>query len=197
MPYVVLLGEPGMGKSIVLAQEAGAEHSTPIKVRELIAFGASKAQTLFLDALDEYRMDGAPAHKAYELSRAIAQSGATRWRLTCRSEDWRKTADIAAIQSTTEGQAITVAQLLPLDDEEAEEILRSFGRQDAAAFVAKARAMGANAFIESPLSLLLLDKAVGPNGAWPSNRFWRSHYPRRASATPLAFKRDRGAKCRE
>lgn len=171
LPFVVLLGEPGIGKSTVLEQEAGVEGTSVLKVRELINGMRSTADTtLFLDALDEYRIDGQPSDKVHGLAGAMASVGASRWRLSCRSEDWRKDADIKPIQHTTAGAPIVVAQLLPLDQTEALAVLSSFGERDPNDFLARAEAFGAGGFTESPLSLRLLHTAVAA-GTWPKTRF--------------------------
>jgi hypothetical protein len=58
LPFVVLLGEPGIGKSTVLAAEAAHENASVITVRELMTGTEPEpGQALFLDALDEYRTD--------------------------------------------------------------------------------------------------------------------------------------------
>jgi hypothetical protein len=125
-PYVVLLGEPGIGKSTVLASEAASEGLPVISVRELMTgTSAQPDATLFLDALDEYRTDGGAEDKVHTLANTIAKFDPPRWRLTCRSEDWRKAADIAPISKTAAGHSITVAQLLPLDSDEAGAITRT------------------------------------------------------------------------
>ncbi len=61
MPFFVLLGEPGIGKSTVLGIEAAQDHVPVLKVRELMTgTKPTPDATLFLDALDEYRIDGQP-----------------------------------------------------------------------------------------------------------------------------------------
>jgi hypothetical protein len=186
MPFVVLLGEPGIGKSTVLAREAANEGASVISVRELMT--GTKAQpdaTLFLDALDEYRTDGGAEDKVHTLANAIAGCDPPRWRLTCRSEDWRKAADIAPISKTTAGRSITVAQLLPLDLDEASAILAVLGEADPGRFLKNAESYGATGFVENPLGLKLLQNAMADGGAWPANRFELF-----ASATQkLAFER--------
>ncbi|WP_199084647.1 hypothetical protein [Bosea sp. ASV33] len=170
--FVVLLGEPGMGKSVVLGQEAELEGTTVVKVRELIhGLGDDGHPTLFLDALDEYRSDGHAGDKAYFLAKAMIAAAPTRWRISCRSEDWRKDADITPIQRTAGAGDIVVAQLLPLDNNEAVAVLRSLGEEDADQFLEKAFLLGANGFTESPLSLKLLHAAVARAGRWPKTRF--------------------------
>lgn len=172
IPFVVLLGEPGIGKSTVLDIEAAHERASVLKVRALMT-GTRPATgaTLFIDALDEYRTEGQPSDKIHGLAQAIVAVKVPRWRLSCRSEDWRKDADIAPIQRTTAGAPILVAQLLPLDDSEAAAVLVSLGEAEPHRFLSKAKTLGASGFIQSPLSLKLLHKAVANGGAWPRTRY--------------------------
>src|SRR5436305_994782 len=62
--FLVLLGEPGIGKSTVLDTEAAHEKVPVLKVRKLITrTEPAPGVTLFLDALDEYRFDGQASDK--------------------------------------------------------------------------------------------------------------------------------------
>jgi hypothetical protein len=171
LPFVVLLGEPGSGKSTVLQVEAAHEHTSVLTVRALMS-GAplEPGSPLYLDALDEYRIDGSSLDKVHGLGQLMRQIRASRWRLTCRAEDWRKEADLAAVSATTSGEPIVVAQLLPLASDEAALLLESLGERDAHCFLTRAYALGAHGLLESPLSLKLLHKAVSDGGEWPSNR---------------------------
>jgi hypothetical protein len=171
-PFVVLLGEPGIGKSTVLAGEAACDGVPMFTVREIMN-GAETGlgEPLYLDALDEYRSDGGAEDKVHVLANAIARSGTSRWRLSCRSEDWRKAADVAPISGTTGGKAIIVAQLLPLEHDEAAAILDILGEEDPEHFLTQAHAFGAVGFVETPLGLMLLQEAVKEGGSWPENRF--------------------------
>jgi hypothetical protein len=103
MPFVVLIGEPGIGKSTVLSREAANEGASVTSVRELMTgTEMTPGACLFLDALDEYRTDGGTEDKVHTLANAIAKCNSPQWRLTCRSEDWRKAADIGPISKTTQ-----------------------------------------------------------------------------------------------
>lgn len=171
-PFVVLLGEPGIGKSTVLAREAARDGVPMLTVREIMTgTEVGAGEPLYLDALDEYRSDGGAEDKVHVLANAIGRSDASRWRLSCRSEDWRKAADIAPISKTTGGKAIIVAQLLPLEHGEAAAILKILGEDDPDHFLTRAHAFGAVGFVETPLGLKLLHEAVKEGGAWPENRF--------------------------
>lgn len=170
--FLVLLGEPGIGKTTVLETEAEFENTHVIKVRELINQTVDfKATALFIDALDEYRVGAIDLDKAHLLANAIKRLGVARWRLTCRSEDWQKSADIEAIKHTTNGTPITVAQILPLDSTESIAVLRALGESSPDTFVDRAHAMGAAGLLESPLSIRLLRDAIALGGNWPATRF--------------------------
>lgn len=58
-PYVVLLGEPGAGKSTALRYEAVSEDGEVMTCREVTnGTPLSRSSTAYLDALDEYRSGG-------------------------------------------------------------------------------------------------------------------------------------------
>ena len=171
-PFVVLLGEPGAGKSTALEHEAVAEGGEIATCREVMngsPIGVSG--TAYLDALDEYRSGDGGKDKLLRLANAISKSNIRRWRLTCRAEDWRATADINAMRRAANNEPIVVAHLLPLSDEEAQLVLASLGEPDPERFVGEARNRGAGAFLENPLSLRLLHSVVVSNGVWPTSRF--------------------------
>ncbi|ANL57322.1 hypothetical protein AMC86_PD00863 (plasmid) [Rhizobium phaseoli] len=76
-----------------------------------------------------------------------------------------------AMRRAASEHPITVAHLLPLDDTEAEIVLSGLGEANPERFLADARARGAGAFLENPLSLQLLHSVVASGGLWPSTRF--------------------------
>jgi hypothetical protein len=133
------------------------------------SIGASS--TAYLDALDEYRSGENSKDKLPKLASAITASGVSRWRLTCRAEDWRSTADISAMRKAANNQPITVARLLSLNREEARSVLAALGEAEPRRFADEALTRGAGAFLESPLSLRLLQSAVRKDGIWPDSRF--------------------------
>lgn len=172
IPYLVLLGEPGIGKSTALEYEATQEGGELLTCREAMnGIPIAASSTAYLDALDEYRAGENGKDKLLQLANAITQSGVARWRLTCRAEDWREAADMRAMRRAASDQPIAVAHLLPLDDTEAEIVLAGLGEADPQRFLADARARGAGAFLENPLSLQLLNSVVASDGLWPRTRF--------------------------
>lgn len=171
-PFLVLLGEPGSGKSTALEYEAREEGGELITCREAvngIPLGCST--TGYFDALDEYRAGESGKDKLLQLGLVISNSKLERWRLTCRAEDWRAAADLAAMRHAARNQPIVVAHLLPLSEEETQLVLAGLAEADPGKFVIEARSRGAGPFLESPLSLKLLHSVVLADGVWPRSRF--------------------------
>lgn len=169
---MVILGEPGLGKSTALRYEAAAEGGEVFTCRDAMNGAPLPAgETIYLDALDEYRTGGDGKDKLLQLANTLSANRNRRWRLTCRAEDWRGAADLGAVRRAADNGEIVVARLLPLDDREAEAVLAAFGAADPKSFVAEARNRGAEAFLDSPLSLRLLHSVVVAEGVWPSSRF--------------------------
>ncbi|RUW85512.1 hypothetical protein EOA29_04460, partial [Mesorhizobium sp. M1E.F.Ca.ET.063.01.1.1] len=171
-PFVVLLGEPGLGKSTALRYEAEAEGVEVFTCRDAMN-GAPLpvGETTYLDALDEYRTGENGKDKVLQLANTLSANKSRRWRLTCRAEDWRDAADLGAMRRAANNGAIIVARLLPLDEGEARAVLTALGNVDPKSFVVESRNRGAEAFLESPLSLRLLHSVVAAEGIWPSSRF--------------------------
>jgi hypothetical protein len=168
-PFVVLLGEPGIGKSTVLEVEAAAAGVATVPVRAAIGgFVPPAGSPLYLDGLDEYRADGNEADKIWQVAKLLRDLAPPRWRLSCRAEDWRSDADRKVLANAG---TVTVAQLMPLSLEESAEVLARLGELDPAVFIAEARRVGAGGLLESPLSLRLLRAAITNKGAWPTTRF--------------------------
>lgn len=171
-PFVVLLGEPGLGKSTALGYEAEAEGGEVFTCRDAmngapLPFG----ETIYLDALDEYRTGENGKDKLLQLANTLSANKNRRWRLTCRAEDWRDAADLGAMRRAANNGEIVVARLLPLDNDEVRAVLTALGADDPRSFVVEARNRGANAFLENPLSVRLLHSAVVAERIWPSSRF--------------------------
>lgn len=172
IPYLVLLGEPGSGKSTVLDTAAAAAGREVITARALRVSGVQVADPpLFVDALDEDRSDGSKKDKIIELCDRLLAVSQDGWRISCRVEDWRGAADLSALQLATKDRSVVVAQLQSLTPQEQAAILAGRGLQEPDVFIEKARRQGAASFLENPLSLTLLHRAVESAGQWPANRY--------------------------
>lgn len=171
-PFLVLLGEPGMGKSSVfevLAQQQGLELIT---VRQLLnGAGLDSSRRLYVDSFDEFRSDGREADKACKLAETIKAAGLPSWWLSCRGQDWRELSDLRELQRTTGDKKIVVASLEPLARDEARAILRALGARDPDVIVKQVEKIGAPAFLENPLMVRLLYEASLGGETIPPTRF--------------------------
>lgn len=174
-PFVVWLGEPGAGKSGLLKQEAIVAGTVVVTAADLLGgAGASGDGVLFVDGLDEYRSEGEPKSKTRSLAQALKERSPHSWRVTCRSEDWKKDADLHVLRSVAGDTDIVVAELLPLDLDEQRAVLRSFGDIDSDAeadkLLQRLNQTGAGFLGGTPLGLRLVNEAAGA-GELPDNRF--------------------------
>ncbi|MEX3964836.1 NACHT domain-containing NTPase [Paraburkholderia sp. EG286B] len=178
-PFVVLLGEPGSGKTSTLKAEAAKEGTVVFTARELTyktdprnPHFEDRLETLYVDAIDEYRSEGSATDKAWNLTTAMSVAKPTRWRIACRSEDWRSDADIKPFLQLTNGERPIVVQLQPLQDTEVLAILRHLEEEAPEQFLETAYSFGAHGLLQTPLSVKLMHRAVKQNGAvWPEGRF--------------------------
>lgn len=172
IPRVVILGEPGIGKSTILEREAALEGASVVTVRQLLNANAlPETGTLFIDALDQARTRDSVNEKIDALATTVKTGLLRRWRITCRSEDWRGRADLQALMSAGSFDDVHVVQLLPIQYDEALAVLRAIGNDSPDVFLETARANGATGFTESPLMLKLLHDVVENTGMWPETRF--------------------------
>ncbi|MFJ3448494.1 NACHT domain-containing protein [Pseudomonas sichuanensis] len=153
-PYVVLLGAPGMGKTVAFEQfasQAGTVCTTAFRFRRR---HLSQADMVFIDALDEVSLD-----KALEIAESLEEHPTLRWRVSCRAQDWNDGGRLS--QAFGEGMAAhdgapVVAQLQPLSDEEASTVLAAFGYDMPSSLLAMLQVLRSTPFVRSPLGLKFL-----------------------------------------
>ena len=167
----VLLGDPGMGKTVAFKQEADASDGRYLTARDLQALGRPewKNKTLFIDALDETRAGAGDGRTALDRIRAILeQLGRPRFRLACRAADWLGASDRDALARVAATDEITVVHLDPLSDEQILAILRD-RQQSAETFLNSAKQHGLGDLLKNPQTLAMLIEAVS-GGQWPVSR---------------------------
>lgn len=76
-PRYVLLGEPGSGKSTAFQREAEAAGIQPVTARQFVSGGRHRPQgtTVFIDALEEYRIGEAGIDRLATLIEALEEAG--------------------------------------------------------------------------------------------------------------------------
>ena len=91
-PAVIVLGDPGSGKSTSFEQSAATEpNAVFIPIRDFLTFQADRweGKTLYLDGLDEQRAKSENGQGALDRIRAkLDQLKCPQYRLSCRAADW-------------------------------------------------------------------------------------------------------------
>ena len=180
VPAYVLLGDPGSGKSTAFAVEAKilGEDAVLVSARDFLTFGVDnppewQGKILFIDGLDEIRVGSGDRRKALdEIRRHLYALGRPRFRISCREADWLGNNDRTALTSVSADQKVQTLRLNPLTDDDIAQILDGHpGVSDARGFMAEARERGVDGLLSNPLTLDMLARAVGANGAWPQSKF--------------------------
>jgi predicted NACHT family NTPase len=172
---LVLLGDPGAGKTHVFKEAAAAEGSRFIKARAFLSMPASMlaGQSLFIDGLDEKRAGRSDRDTVDALVTKLFEVNPAKVRISCRVADWLGASDLAALQPYFEQHGDTpVLVLQSLSHMEQVAVLAAQGAGDAEAdaFLTEATERGLSDFLENPHNLLMLWKAVKAGSEWPSTR---------------------------
>jgi predicted NACHT family NTPase len=172
---LVLLGDPGAGKTYVFKEAAAAEGSRFIKARAFLAMPASMltGQALFIDGLDEKRAGRGDRDTVDDLLTKLFEVNPAKVRISCRVADWLGASDLAALQPYFEQHGETPVLLLQsLSRTEQVAILtaQGAGAADADGFLTEATERGLSDFLENPQNLIMLWKAVKAGNEWPATR---------------------------
>ena len=167
---IVLLGEPGAGKTHSFTDMAGLENAPVLSIRRFLALnGALSGGTVYLDGLDEHRPRTTNTDKnvIIELLRTLRNSGTPRLRLSCRFADWLGSTDLHVLNDYRGGAV--VLGLNPLNRHEAAEILVYQSVADPTGLLDEATKRGLEWIIENPQFLIMLSKVVTSSG-WPDTK---------------------------
>ena len=172
-PAYVLLGDAGAGKSTALWHEASINsHDKYLRTVTLLQ-GAELPENgvAFIDALDEARVGGGDQFTPVNtLLRRLREQGVRRFRLSCREMDWYGDSDRASFESLLPTGGLTVATLLPFDDQDLAALISHEGEADPPAFINWARELGLHALLANPNTAKLLVKAKRQSGQLQSKQ---------------------------
>jgi len=171
---VVILGDPGMGKSILAKAVGRLPGFTYVRASSFVRNGQpenliSAGECLVIDGLDEIAsatVGGGVDAVLIQLSKMDFP----RFILSSREVDWRGASDRIKIEDDY-GQQATLLHLLPFDEDDAERFLASnFPDVDARALLEYLADRGLDDIYKNPLTLRLIGEIAATEESLPASR---------------------------
>lgn len=163
---VVLIGDPGMGKTTLFREVAKEAYTT---VRQFLAnpHGFTN-DIIYLDALDEHRAIEGGQDACSGLAKALCALGKPKFRLSCRAADWFGSRDQEVISVASKSGRIVVLELLPLSHDEITNVVQGIVA-DPTVFLEEAETAGLDNLLRNPQTLNLVARAWGTDPR-PTNK---------------------------
>ncbi len=170
-PYLILLGDPGIGKTYLFKKSSVYENAKYMTVRSFVALAGAgcEGKLLYLDGLDEYRSRTGEQSLIFQLIGILSGLKLSGLRISCRVADWFGETDLGLFREFFGGDNFAVLGLNILQEQEVITILRDSGASDPESFVVEADARGLNTLIGNPQTLLMLSELV-ESSDWPKSR---------------------------
>jgi hypothetical protein len=173
LPNIVLLGDPGAGKTHLFTEFAQLQLGEFRSARSFLNVPTETLRgkdILFIDALDERRSDRGDNNATDEIVKKLFQVNLKQVRISCRAADWLGETDLVGFKDYFDGSGgYVVLSLQPLSQAEQVPILRASGIDDTDEFLAHAEVKGLSELLGNPQNLKMLAEVVSKRG-WPTTR---------------------------
>jgi predicted NACHT family NTPase len=170
---LVLLGDPGAGKTHLFQESAAAVGGRRVKARAFLNIPTFPTDAvLFIDALDERRAGRGDRGTIDAIVQKLFEIAPAKVRISCRVADWLGKSDLAAFQPYFDlGGGVVVLGLERLSGDEQRVVLMAQGMNNVEAdmFLREAESRGLADFLENPQNLIMLVEAI-KTGSWPATR---------------------------
>ncbi|MBF0131472.1 MAG: hypothetical protein HQL75_02655 [Magnetococcales bacterium] len=170
---LVILGEPGMGKTTSFIQAAREEENAEcLTIRKFCRQNNStklEGKTLYLDGLDEQRAGKANDKTVLDaIIERLQDLHCPKFRLSCRTADWSIHLDQKELHNEFP-PGIVVIRLEPLSEDQVREIVSNRGL-DGQNFLEQARQSGIAEWTTNPQLLNMVLEVVSQGQKWPETR---------------------------
>jgi len=172
-PNIVLLGDPGAGKSHTFRELATACGGRYLTARAFLTLPVrNTGEVLFIDGLDERRGGRGDRDTVDALAAKLIEADPAAVRISCRVADWLGQSDLVSLEPFFEGRGgmvVLALEMLTPGERRAVLIDNGMSQTEADALLREAEERGLAEFLDNPQNLLLLRRAV-QSGAWPATR---------------------------
>lgn len=172
-PNIVLLGDPGAGKSHLFENSARMLKASYLTARDFLNLPLEKfAETaeLFIDALDEKRNGRGDNSTIDSLVSKLWEVKPPKVRISCRIADWQGEIDLNAFRSYfDQSGGYAVLKLEDLTKEEQIHIVESKHITLPLRFLEEAERKGLSDLLKNPQTLIMLSQVVN-QGEWPKTK---------------------------
>ena len=172
-PNIVLLGDPGAGKTHLFTEFAQLQCCAFRSARSFLNISAQALRaenTFFIDALDERRSDRGDNNATDEIVKKLFEVSPKQVRISCRAADWLGETDLVAFKDYFDGSGgYVVLSLQHLSRAEQVAVLGANGIESAEIFLDDAELRGLSELLGNPQTLKMLAEVVSKSG-WPSTR---------------------------
>lgn len=177
---IVLLGDPGAGKTHLFRETAAVEKAQYIKARAFLntPTGHLQAQVLFIDGLDEKRGGRGDRDTVDALVTKLFDVAPPKVRISCRAADWLGESDLAALAPFFDqrgGGCVLHLEKLSRFEQVGVLIGQGADQDEGDRFLDEAAERGLGEYLENPQNLIML-RRTAMAGLWPSTRSELFHF---------------------